>query len=123
MGESVSRGSLRDTIDVRRDGRRLLLDRLRLDGPVANLLARPAIAAGARAVATIVHIANDAEHKIGVVRERASALRGVEVGASAWDGMMVARVLAPGGSALRAAAIELLAPLRDGRPLPRVWSC
>ena len=123
MGENVSQGSLRDTIDVRRDGRRVLLDRLRLDGPVADLLARPAVAAGARAVATIVHVASDAEHKIGVVRERASALRGVEVGASAWDGMLVARVLAPGGAALRAATIELLAPLRDGRPLPRVWSC
>ena len=123
MGESVSEGSLRDTIDVRRGGQRLLLDRLRLDGPVANLLARPAVAAGARAVATIVHVASDAEHKIGVVRERASALPGVEVGASTWDGMLVARVLAPGGAALRAATIELLAPLRDGRPLPRVWSC
>jgi hypothetical protein len=32
-------------------------------------------------------------------------------------------VLAPGAAALRAAAIELLASLRDGRPLPKVWSC
>jgi urease accessory protein len=123
MGESVREGSLRDTIDVRRDGRRLFLDRLRLDGAVADLLARPAVAAGARAVATIVHVANDAEQKIAAVRERAAAVPGVEAAASAWNGMLVARVLAPGGAALRAAAIELLAPLRDGRPLPRVWSC
>ena len=53
MGEVVEQASLRDVIRVRRGGRLLLHDAIRLDGEVAATLQRPAIAGGARAVATI----------------------------------------------------------------------
>ncbi len=54
MGEVVDRGSLHDTIELRRGGRLLLRDAIRLEGNVAAMLGRKAIADRARAVATVV---------------------------------------------------------------------
>jgi urease accessory protein len=96
----------------------LLHDAIRLDGAIAAMLQRPAIANGARAIATIVHVAPDAEGALEAVRTASP-----QCGASAWDGMLLARVLAADGALLRAAVIAVLNILRDGRALPRVWLC
>jgi urease accessory protein len=118
MGESVEKASLRDVIQVRRAGRLLLHDAIRMDGAVAATLQRAAIADGARAVATLVHVAPDAEVALEQVREALP-----NGGASAWDGMLVARLLAIDGASLRTAVVAALHVLREGRPLPRVWHC
>jgi urease accessory protein len=118
MGESVERASLRDVIQVRRAGCLLLHDAIRLYGAVAATLQRPAIAGGARAVATLVHVAPDAECALDLVRAASP-----HCGVSAWDGMLIARVLAPDGASLRKAVVAVLLVLRAGRPLPRVWNC
>jgi urease accessory protein len=118
MGESVELASVRDAIRVRRAGRLLLHDAIRLDGDVAATLQRPAIADGARAVATLVHVAPNAEAALDSVREALP-----HGGASAWDGMLIARILAADGAALRMAVTGVLRVLRAGRPLPRVWLC
>ena len=55
-------------IEVRRGGRLLLHDTIRLDGTIAAMLQRPAIADGARAIATMVHVAPDAEGSAGCGR-------------------------------------------------------
>ena len=72
----------------------------------------------------LVHVAPDAE---------AHARRGARCvadaapkrGASAWDGMLVARVLWPPTArhCARGGRCAACAVLRDGRPLPRVWLC
>ena len=118
MGEVVERASLRDLIEVRRGGRLLLHDAIRLEGEMAATLQRSAIADGARAVATIVHVAADAEAALNSVRAASP-----KCNASAWDGMLIVRMLAADGASLRAAVIAVLAVLREGRPLPRVWLC
>jgi urease accessory protein len=118
MGEVVERASLRDLIEIRRDGRPLLHDAIRLDGEVAETLRHAAIADGARAVAAVVHVAPDAEAMLDDVRAAAP-----ECAASAWDGMLIARVLAPDSAALRASVVTILHVLRGGRTLPRVWQC
>jgi urease accessory protein len=118
MGEVVERASLRDVIEVRRGGRLLLHDAIRLDGEVAATLQRSAIADGARAVATVVHVAPDAETALDSVRAASP-----KCNASAWDGMLIVRMLAADSASLRSAVIAVLAVLREGRPLPRVWLC
>ncbi len=166
MGEVVERASLQDRIEIRRGGRLLLHDAIRMDGEVAATLHRSAVADGARAMATLVHVAQDAESKVDGVRavltsplipprplagevgatapgEGACAVaapspaslrsptspasgRGedrVRVGVSAWDGMLVARILATHSASLRQSVIATLSLLRGGRPLPRVWMC
>jgi urease accessory protein len=118
MGEVVEQGSLRDVIEVWRGGRLLLHDAVRLGGAIAAMLQRPAIADDARAIATIVHVAPDAEGTLDAVRGASP-----QCGASAWDGMLMVRVLATDGASLRSAVITVLKVLRAGRALPRVWLC
>ena len=120
MGERVVSARLRDLIQVRRGGDLLLYDAIRLDGEVDRTLQQTAIAGGARAVATLVHVASDAEARLDAVR---AAVTGENFGASAWNGMLIARILAADGAAARRAVVAALAVLRDGRPLPRVWLC
>lgn len=122
MGERVLTARLSDTISIRRDGRLVLHDAIRLRGPCAALLDRPATGGGCAALATLVLVAPDAMGRLDAVR---AALDGVaaQAGASAWDGMLVARLLARDGAALRLAVIAALSSLRDGRTLPRTWLC
>lgn len=122
MGERVNALRLADTIRVRRAGRLILHDALRLSGDAGSALARPAVGRGGAAVATLLHVAPEAEGR-GEILRAAWTDAPAETGASAWDGMLVGRVVARDGAALRATVLRGLAALRDGRALPRVWSC
>lgn len=121
-GEEVRSGRGYDLIRIRRDGRLVLHDAMRFDGGISERLARPAVGAGARAVATIIYVAPDAEASLDSVRGAVGSAPG-EAGVSAWDGMLLARILAPHGAALRAAVVAGLQAIRGGRMLPRVWLC
>lgn len=119
-GERLRRGHVRDVWRLRRGGRLVFADTLRLDGEIAPLLDRPSVLGGGAACATFVHIAPDAESRLEEARDLlAGAPRGT-CGAGAWNGMLVARFVARDGAELRAAAIPLLEGI-TGRPLPRVW--
>jgi urease accessory protein len=120
MGETVRQGHLRDLIRIRRAGALILHDAIRLDGPIAEHLARPAIAGGAGVVATLIHVAPDAEAGLDTVR---AVLADAEAGASAWNGMLIARILGPDSAVVRRTVVAVLSVLRDSRPLPRVWLC
>jgi urease accessory protein len=120
MGETVRQAMLRDLIRVRRGGELLLHDAIRLDGSVDALLSRAAIGRGARAVASVVYVAPDAELRLEPVRQ---ALGPAEAGASAWNGMLIARILGPDSASVRRTVIAALEVLRESRPLPRVWLC
>ena len=120
MGERVRTARIRDTIRVRRDGVLILHDAIRLPEGVDAALARPAIAAGARAMATMLLVAADAASRLDPLR---AALAAQQAGASAWNGMLLARILAPDAATLRRAVIAALECLRDGRAPPRVWMC
>ena len=120
MGERVITARLRDVIEVRRGDDFLLHDAIRLEGEVDRVLERTATAGGARAVATIAHVAPDAESRLDAVR---AVLLSPNSGASAWNGMLIARILAPDSASAREIVIAVLAVLRGGRPMPRVWLC
>ncbi|RZF63265.1 urease accessory protein [Sphingomonas populi] len=119
MGETVATGEFDDRWRVRRDGRLIYADALRLDGDIAALMRRPALGAGHGAFATILHVAHDARAALDPVRTVLPAGRGA---ASAWDGMLAVRLLAGDGAILRADLLRALAVLRQ-TPMPRVWSC
>jgi|SRR6185437_14012054 len=120
MGEVVREGALRDLIRIRRGGTLLLHDAVRLEGPIAERLARPAIANGATVVATLIRVGPDAEAALDPVRD---ALAGVEAAASAWNGMLIVRVLGHDAAAVRRSVTAALGVLCGSRPLPRVWLC
>jgi urease accessory protein len=119
MGETLRHVELRDRWDISRDGTPLLSDRIVLAGGAA--LGQRAIGRAARAVATVVLAAEDAPMRLAAVR--AAFGDEAEAGASAWNGLLVARVVARDAAAVRRTVMAALPPLRDGRPLPRVWLC
>jgi urease accessory protein len=122
MGERLRTGQIRDAVRVRRAGRLIWHDVVRMDGDIDALLRRPAVVNGASATASLVHVAPGAERLVDAVR---AALDGLpaESGVSGWDGMLVARLLTAGAAPLRQAVTAALGALRQGRPLPRVWLC
>ncbi len=122
MGETVHTARLRDTIRLRRAGRLILHDAIRLDGEVAPILAQRASANSATCVATLIHAAPNAASHLPALRD-ALANTPAEAAASTWNNLLVARILAPDSATLRTTLIAALAVLRAPRPLPRVWSC
>ncbi|MEX0590590.1 MAG: urease accessory protein UreD [Xanthobacteraceae bacterium] len=119
MGEQVATGLLKDRWRVRRDGKLVFADTLILDGPIGKILSGPATAAGASAIATLVQIAPDSENKIDAVRA-AFDNHEIEAGASAFDGILVARSLAKDGWVLRSAILAVLDAL--GTIPPRAFT-
>ncbi|MEJ1160269.1 urease accessory protein UreD [Prosthecomicrobium sp. N25] len=123
MGERVRGGEIVDHWRIRRDGRLLFADSLRVTGDSVSVLAGAATGAGATALSTVVLVAPDAAGRLDAVREVLQAGPGaVESGASALDRLLVIRFLSLSAQALRAELVRVLEALR-GRPLPRVWSC
>lgn len=117
MGEALTRADLGDTRRVLRAGRPVHLDPFRLDP--ARLAPAAAGLAGARALCTLVLVAQGAEDATGPARA-ALTEPGVAAAASGWDGRLVVRLMAPDAWPLRRQLVRLLAALRS-TPLPRVW--
>ncbi|WP_157218374.1 urease accessory protein UreD [Flavisphingomonas formosensis] len=122
MDETVRSGMLRDRWRIWRDGRLIYADALKLDGAIAERMGRAALGAGARAFAVLIHISARAAALLGGLREALTAAGGLAA-ASAWNGLLVARFLAPDGATLRRDMLAALAALREGRAMPRVWMC
>ncbi|KQT70092.1 hypothetical protein ASG54_13765 [Aureimonas sp. Leaf460] len=117
MGESVVTGEIRDRWRIRREGRLVFADDLRLSGPVSQVAARAASLCGARAFSTILFQGAAPEARLAALR----AIVGDAGGASLVDGLILVRLVASGGLALRRRLVPVLAALADG-PLPRIWS-
>jgi urease accessory protein len=118
MGEAVNEALLFDRWRLRRGGQLVHAEATRLDGAVASKLAKPAVANGGIAVATVLVVPGDETAAAGV-RALGEQLRG-EVGASAWNGLALVRLCAADGEALRHDLLAVLAAVR-GAPLPRLW--
>jgi urease accessory protein len=117
-GEVVGSGCVRDRWRIRRDGRLLHAEAMRLEGEIATRLAQGAVGNGAVAIATILVVPAD-EAMVAGLRALAPRLRG-EAAASAWKGMMTARLCAKDGAALRHDLVAILSAL-GGLRLPRLW--
>lgn len=122
MGETMASGLLDDRWRIWRDGRLVYADALRLEGPVDAMMQRSAIGAGARAMAVIIHVSSRAAALLGSVRDAMTGALGMAA-ASCWNGMLVTRLLARNGAVLRHDLLRVLAVLRGGRAMPRVWNC
>jgi urease accessory protein len=116
MGEVVEDGALTDRWHLRIGGRLVLAESVQLSGAIAQTLARPAAAAGGRAIGTVLLAPGDAG-QVDAVRALAFSC---EVGASAWNGIAVVRLVASDAVALRRDLAAVLAAVRAG-PLPKLW--
>jgi urease accessory protein len=115
MGEQVKEGAFTDCWRVRRGGRLIFAETVRLDGAIAARLNEPAVAGGGIAIATVLAVPGD---EAAVERVRAQMFCG-EVGVSAWNGLAVARLCAKDGAGLRRDLAAVAGAL--GGALPRLW--
>ncbi|WP_206682726.1 urease accessory protein UreD [Chthonobacter albigriseus] len=121
MGEDVLATEVADHWRVRRGGRLVYADSLRLVGDTRAILSGGATGRGARAFATVLHVADDAEARVETLRDLLDGAEGVEAGVSGFDGMAVVRLIADDGRRLRTALETVIVDLSGG-PVPRVWS-
>ncbi|WP_417687359.1 urease accessory protein UreD [Roseibium sp.] len=125
MGERVDTLSYRDRWRIRRDGKLVFADDVRLEGDPTESLKGIATTAGKIAFATFFDCAVDAEDRIDLARSALGTCAGqasVHAAASAWNGLLIARFVANDGQALRSRLMSFLKTYRSAE-LPRVWHC
>jgi urease accessory protein len=119
MGEAMVTGLFRDRWRIRRAGRLIHAEELKLEGEVSALTARQPVLGGQVAFATLLYAGPLAESYLARARP---LLEGYMAGASAWSGKLVIRAAAPDGFALRKILIPVISALRNGAPVPKVWN-
>ncbi|MEP9353278.1 urease accessory protein UreD [Xanthobacter sp. KR7-65] len=119
-GDAMGEGHVEDHWRISRGGALVYADAFRLSGPLAQVLARPTVAAGNRAMATLLFVAPEAESRLEEARGLLADIP-CEAGASAWNGLLAVRWLAGDIATLRRAASSFLMAFRKA-PLPRVWA-
>jgi urease accessory protein len=117
MGERMEQGEFVDRWRLRRGGKLVFAETVRLDGNIGAKLARSAVAKGGAAIGTAL-IVPGGEALIERLREASESFAG-EVGISAWNGFAMARFCAQDAARLRADMMTVLA--RTGAALPRLW--
>ena len=115
MGEDLHDITFADRVEIRRAGTPVFLDAAQLTGDAQAQMARNA--GGARAFASLVYVAPDAEALLGPVRETLSPTAGASL---LGPELLHLRALAPDGFTLRQTLVPALQLLRQG-PLPRTW--
>ena len=118
MGERMLQGEFVDRWRLRRGGRLVFAETVRLDGDIGEKLARPAIAKGGVAIGTALIVPGD-EALVERIRELSTSFGG-EVGISCWNGFAMARFCAQDAARLRADMMAVLGRA-SGSALPRLW--
>jgi urease accessory protein len=117
MGERMLQGQFVDRWRLRRGGRLVFAETVRLEGDIGARLARSAIAQGGVAIGTALIVPGD-QALVERIREASDSFGG-EVGISCWNGFALARFCAQDAAKLRADMMAVLA--RSGATLPRMW--
>ena len=118
MGERMLQGEFVDRWRLRRGGRLVFAETVRLDGDIGAKLTKLAVAKGGVAVGTALIVPGD-EALVERIREVANSLSG-EVGISCWNGFAMARFCAQDAARLRADMMAVLGRA-SAVALPRMW--
>jgi urease accessory protein len=117
MGEKMLSGKFVDRWRLRRGGKLVFAETVRLDGDLGEKLKQPAIANGGLAIGTALIVPGD-EALVERIRGAAESFGG-EVGISCWNGFAMARFCAQDAAKLRLDMMTVLG--RSGAALPRLW--
>jgi urease accessory protein len=118
MGEKMLHGEFVDRWRLRRGGRLVFAETVRLNGDIGEKLKQPAIAKGGVAIGTALIVPGD-ETLVEQIREASESFGG-EVGISCWNGFAMARFCAQDAARLRADMMAVLGRA-SGAALPRLW--
>lgn len=94
MGETLTSGRFTDRIDIRRDGTPIFADRTALTGDIQTHLARPTVANGAGAMASVILAAPDANDRLNAARATLPATAGPASSAMAYCSRAFWRMMA-----------------------------
>ena len=126
MGERVHDTAFRDTWTIRRAGRLIHADALRLEGDATAIGCHSATLGGHLAFSTLLYCGPDDADSLALLADSALAILQREDschgGVSTFGGKLIIRLTAPDGLHLRKALIPLISHMRAGEPLPRVWT-
>ncbi len=117
MGEHVADCAIKDRWHVRRDGRLIFAEALRIDD--ARTLAGPAALNKNLAFATMLWATPDAHLHLDRLRALLKNTH-IRCAASAWEGVLVSRFIAPDAYTLRCALTPIIESFTKSA-LPRVW--
>jgi urease accessory protein len=118
MGETMQHGAFVDRRRVKRGGKLVFAENVRLEGDIGAKLSRSAVAKRGVAIGTALIVPGD-EALVERMREAQESFGG-EVGISAWNGFAMARFCAQDALLLRADMMAVLGRA-SGRALPRLW--
>jgi urease accessory protein len=118
MGETMRSGEFLDRWRVRRAGKLVFAENVRLDGDIGEKLSKAAVAKGGVAIGTAL-IAPGDQALVERIREVQDSFSS-EVGISAWNGFAMARFCAQDAARLRADMMAVLGRA-SGSALPRLW--
>jgi urease accessory protein len=127
MGEDFRAGSLHDSWRIRRDGRLVWADAMRLEGDISGLRRAPFGFGDAVGCATMLYAAPDA----GAVLEPVRAFladAAAECAVTLLDNLLIIRMLDGDAMRLRSRVVRVAGLIRCmaagiSRALPRVWHC
>lgn len=129
MKEAVTEGEFRDHWRIRLDGRLAHAENMRLGPHIAAALARPAVAGGGLAMATVLMIAPEAEARLPAVRQVIGKSGGASFlvarppnPATPETGKLLARIVAADSYELRKVLVPLIRLLNPVGGMPKVWS-
>lgn len=121
MGEHVSSGTLSDFWTIWRDGKLIFADRFALTEDPSQQMDRLAFGNGARAWASIFLCASELKRESEKLAPVLAALD-TPAGCSNLGEVLLVRVLAESGYALRKSTTTILEAIPGSPALPRVWS-
>lgn len=124
MSETVEKVRFQDKWRVRRGGKLIFADDIRLIGNPRDFLGGPATGHNSHVVATFLDCTPDAEDRLALARSclETSQKLSVHAAASAWNGVLTARFVSNDARDLRNTLISFLTRYRAA-DLPRVWYC
>ncbi|MYI67755.1 MAG: urease accessory protein UreD, partial [Boseongicola sp. SB0673_bin_14] len=118
MGEALTSAHVQDRIEVRRAGIPIYLDCIRLAADVQEQLDRPGVAGGARAMASLLYVAPDAEAQLALLRRFLPRHAGASL---LHEDVLVMRMLSRDSNEMRSSLVPMLDHLSHGG-LPRCWN-
>ncbi len=118
MGETLTEASINDQWKIRREGRLIFADMLRLSGNIQETLKRKAIANNEVAMAGFLLVCPDAEKHLDRIRALLPEMGGVSL---IREGVLFGRILAQDSFELRRSLVPILTQLNES-PLPKTWT-
>jgi len=116
-GEILKTGAIQDRVSLTSEGRPIYLDHVQMEGDLAAMLQRNAVAAGARAMASLVLFHPNAKQRLTACRDLLPQTGGATLLA---DTVLIIRLLAADSFALRSALLPILQLMTDNT-VPKNW--